>query len=260
MLNTISRQYLVNEYINKHRSTYDIAKECKTYANRIRRLLIEYKIPLRDKSQAQSVAIQSGRHKHPTKGNKRTEAVRIKISEGVAKAWRSIDEVEKQKRVKFAQEQWTNMSEEDREQLRKLAAEAVRKAAEEGSKLEKYLLVELKRHGYNVIFHKANMLSNERLQVDLYLPELRTAIEIDGPSHFLPIWGETNLAKHLVADNTKTGLLLAAGYVLIRIKNLSKNVSKIQYRNLLTNLLQRLESIKKQFPEESCRLIEVELT
>jgi very-short-patch-repair endonuclease len=255
----LSREYLLREYVQNQRSTYDIAQECNTYPNRVRRALRQHKIKCRNKSAAQSVAIKTGRHKHPTKGNKRPEDIRIKISEGVAKAWESLGEAGKEKRVLLAKQQWEAMSEEQREQFRKLAAEAVRKAAEEGSKLEKFLLIELKIHNYTVLFHKTNMISREELQVDLYLPDLKVAIEVDGPAHFYPIWGEQNLAKHLTADHAKTGLLLAGGYVLIRIKNLAKNVSKIQYRNLLTNLLERLESIKTHFPPPSERLVEIEL-
>jgi very-short-patch-repair endonuclease len=255
----MDRNYLVREYVEKERSTYDIAAECKTYPNKVRRMLRKYGIPLRDKSEAQSLAIESGRHKHPTKGYKRPEAIKIKISEGVAKAWRKISEGEKAKRVLAAKAQWEAMLDDQKDELRKLAAEAVRKAAEEGSKLEKYLLVELRRKEYQVFFHKTNIVSREQLQVDIFLPQLKVAIEVDGPAHFLPIWGEENLAKHITSDNAKTGLLLGEGYVLIRIKNLAKNVSKIQYRKLLTELLNKLECIKEQFPPPESRLIEIEV-
>jgi very-short-patch-repair endonuclease len=255
----LSREYLVREYVQNQRSTYDIAQECGTYPNKVRRALKQHQISCRDKSEAQSVAIKTGRNKHPTKGNIRSEEIRIKISEAMARAWEQMSEAEKARRVEIAQQQWHTMPEEQKEHFKKLAAEAVRKAAEEGSKLEKFLLTELRRHQYAVLFHKTNMISREELQVDLYLPDLKVAIEVDGPTHFYPIWGEENLAKHLSADHAKTGLLLAGGYVLIRIKNLTKNVSKIQYRNLLTNLLNRLQSIKNQFPPPSDRLIEIEL-
>jgi very-short-patch-repair endonuclease len=259
MRKEIDRDYLLREYIDKERSIYDISKECNTYPNAILRALRKHHIPVRDKSAAQSAAIRSGRHKHPTRGKKRTEDVRIKISQGVAKAWESIPDTEREYRINQGKRQWEAMDDYDKDRLRTLAAEAVRMAATKGSKLEQYLLVELKRRGYQAVFHKANLVSDESLQVDIFVPELRTAIEVDGPAHFFPIWGEENLSKHLSSDHTKTGLLLAEGYVLIRIKNLVKNVSKFQYRNLLTNLLDKLQYIKQQFPPENARLIEIEL-
>jgi very-short-patch-repair endonuclease len=255
----ITKEYLIKEYSDKQRSTYDIAKECNTYPNKILRALRKYNIHIRDKSEAQTTALETGRHKHPTKGQKRPENIRNKISVAVANSWKKLSETEKQNRIETAKQQWIAMSEKQKENLRKLAANAVRKAAEEGSKLEKFLLIELQRREYTVIFHKSHMISKEDLQVDLYLPDLKTAIEVDGPSHFYPIWGEANLARHLTADHTKTGLLLAAGYVLIRVKNLAKNNSKFQYYNLLTNLLHRLELIEIAFPPESERLIEIEV-
>jgi very-short-patch-repair endonuclease len=256
----ISKDYLLREYREKERSTYDIATEFNTYPNRILRLLKKFGIPRRDKSKAQAIAIETGRHTHPTRGKKRSESTRIKIAEGVSKAWEQLSDDERNRRVSIAQQQWENMSDEDREELRRLAANGMRKAAEEGSQLEKFILAELRRRQYNVIFHKSNIVANEQLQVDLYLPDLSTVIEIDGPSHFLPIWGELKLARHLASDHAKTGLLLNAGYIVIRVKNIIKNISNIQFRKVLTILLEKLELIKKRKPAKSERLIEIELS
>lgn len=60
--------FLHQKYVIEKLSTYAIAKERGTYANEIRRALIFHGIPLRDKSEAQAEALESGRHKHPTKG------------------------------------------------------------------------------------------------------------------------------------------------------------------------------------------------
>jgi very-short-patch-repair endonuclease len=260
MRKDISREYLQSEYVDKGRSTYEIATKFNTYANRIRRLLKKYGIALRDKSEAQSVAIQTGRHKHPTRGRKRPAEVRIKIGEGVSKAWKDMSDSDKAQRVLYGKRQWESMSEDQREEFRKLAVDAVRRAAEEGSKLEKFLLIELRRRDYNVAFHKSHIVSNEQLQVDLFLPDLSTVIEIDGPSHFLPIWGEKNLTKHLASDYAKNGLLLTSGYVVIRIKYILKSTSQVQFRHLLDKILLLLESIRIKFPDREHRFIEMEIS
>lgn len=67
------------------------------------------------------------------------------------------------------------------------------------------------------------------------------------------------MARHVKSDNIKTGLLLAGGYVLLRIKNMSKNLSQIQQRNVLEKVLSVLKDIKNEFPKEAHRLIEVEV-
>ena len=73
-------KHVVFEYTKKEKSTHKIAEEMGTYPNKIRRILIKNGVILRDKSSAQSIAIDSGRHSHPTKGRRRTEDERIKAN------------------------------------------------------------------------------------------------------------------------------------------------------------------------------------
>jgi very-short-patch-repair endonuclease len=252
-------EFVVDQYTKELKSTYEIAQELNTYPNKIRRILIKRGVELRDKGKAQSVAIQSGRHSHPTKGKKRSEADKIKISESMAYHWETIGEKERQGRVEKAQKQWRSMSEQDRRNLLRAASEGMRKAGREGSKLEKFLKRGLTDCGYSVIFHKKGLIPNERLEIDIFISSLKTAIEIDGPSHFYPIWGEEKLQKQTKSDAHKTGLLLNAGFVVIRVKNTSKNVSNKHQRDLLSIVTKELDKIKKSFPPLSKRFIEVEV-
>jgi len=97
----------------------------------------------------------------------------------------------------------------------------------------------------------------ENLEIDLYIPELKTIIEVDGPSHFLPIWGEDKLQKQVNADLRKSGALLSKGYAIIRVKSLgSESLAKREY--LIEQVLNQLQSISKKFPPKSKRFIEVE--
>ena len=66
------------------------------------------------------------------------------------------------------------------------------------------------------------------------------AIEVDGPSHFYPIWGYDNLQKHITADAKKSGLLLGAGLTVIRVANKAKTVSKKHERDTLKAVLEVL--------------------
>jgi very-short-patch-repair endonuclease len=62
------------------------------------------------------------------------------------------------------------------------------------------------------------------------------AIEIDGPSHFLPVWGEEVLNKNKKYDQKKEGLIIGKGWKLIRIiqtKDFSKTRATITYGKLL---------------------------
>lgn len=257
----LTDKYLVYAYTVLKKSTYELAKIFDTYPNKIRRRLSDAGVALRGKGEAQKEALSSGRHAHPTKGRKRTETEKIKISEGVAKIWENMSDEEKKSRSDIAKENWDNMTFEEHQNLKKKAGAAVRQSAEHGSKLERYLLIELQRKGYKVEFHRENVVSNEKLQLDLFLPETvpPIAIEIDGPSHYFPIWGEESLAKHLLADKQKNGLLIEAGYVVLRIKHLVKNLSEIHKRRVLTSVVDVLESISIKLPADNERLIEIEV-
>jgi very-short-patch-repair endonuclease len=143
--------------------------------------------------------------------------------------------------------------------MRALAIQAIQNAGKEGSKLEKYLKVELEQSGHKVEIHKKNIIPNQNLEIDMYLPELRTIIEVDGPSHFLPIWGDEKLQKQIKSDEQKTGLILSKGLAIIRIKHLKDCLSLVNKETLRMKVLDILASIKQSFPEKSERFIEIEI-
>jgi len=252
------KELLVRAYKREKRSTYDIAEELNTYPNKILRALKYLNINMRSKSSAQSNAIKQGRHTHPTKGKVRTEESKIKISEGMAKHWKDMEEEEREERSKKARQQWESMSESDKENLRKKAAEAVLKASREGSKIEKFLFNSLTNSGYSVLFHKKGLI-DDKFELDLFIPELKVAIEIDGPAHFFPIWGEEALQKNIRSDIQKSGLILGAGFVMIRVKNISKSLSKKSQRDTLNTVLSALQDVEKKFPAKKDRYIEFEV-
>ena len=252
------KEFIIDQYTNHKKSTYEIAQDLKTYPNKIRRALNTLGVELRDKSKAQTVAIQSGRHEHPTKGKKRTEAEKVAISNGMATYWDEMEDTERERRSKLSKKQWDEMPEADKANLRKLAAEAVRKASKEGSKIEKFIYEGLTKAGYDVIFHKRGLVANDKLEVDLFVPSLKTAIEIDGPAHFLPIWGEANLQRHIRSDSQKAGLLINRGFVVLRVKNIIRNLSQKNMRETLAGVVEQLEKIEAKFPPATKRLIEIE--
>lgn len=246
------------QYNQRKMSCGAIAKMLGTYPNKVRREMEKLGFEMRARSDAVKLALESGRLKHPTKGTVRPADVKKRISETQAAKWEMLPPRERLRRSEQAQAQWEAMPAATRKKLQSLACEGVRDAGKHGSKIEKFLYKALKECGYAVIFHKEGLIPNEKLQLDLYLPKLRTAIEIDGPAHFYPIWSQKNLEKHQKADSTKSGLLLSGGYCIIRIKNLIKNMSQKNQREILAAVLQVLEKIDKKFPPKDERYIEIE--
>jgi very-short-patch-repair endonuclease len=253
------KQWLHEQYHTHGLSLQNIADDLGTNRQRVRRALIKQGIATRSKSDAQKAALQSGRAIHPTEGTERPEEVRMRIAESVAKDWANADEATLKARSDKAKTQWQNMPQQEREALLKSARDAVRLTAKEGSQVEKFLRDGLTKANYNVQYHVVGLIPNNRLEVDLFLPEISTAIEVDGPSHFLPIWGEDKLQRNIQADLQKTGLLLAQGLVIVRVKQTSSNVSSLLKRKILASVHNAVKQIEQKFPAKNKRLIELEV-
>ena len=243
-------------YQDKRWSTYQIAEKLNTYPNKVRRILTKNGIKLRNSKNAQTNALKKGRAVHPTAGNSMSEKTKQKISETQGKVWDSLNKKEKQYRSDIGKAAWEKKSDEEKANFIAQAQEAIRKSSRLGSKLEHFLLAELGKQNLRVEFHKEHWLQNQNLQVDIYLPEYRTVIEVDGPSHFKPVWGEENLAKNIKADQQKTGLVLNSGLVMIRIKQ-DQALTQRFMRHTLEKLLNLLVKIKQDYPEENERYFEI---
>lgn len=249
-------QRVIELYNDQNYSTYQIAKDLNTYPNKIRRILIRHGYTLKDRSSAQKVALETGRSKHPTKGRQRSKEEKMQISTKLVEHWEQMSEHEKNERAEVAKKNWANMTEEQREAMRSKGVAAIRAAASEGSKLEKFFKERLEEAGFLVEIHKL-LIPAENLEIDLYIPELKTIIEVDGPSHFFPIWGEEKLQKQMNADLRKSGVMLSKGYAVIRVKSLGQE-SLAKREQLIEEVLDHLSKIKKSFPPRNKRFIEVE--
>jgi len=243
--NLYSDNDLKRLYLEENKSFQEIAEEYNTYPNRIRRDAIRIGIPIRSKSEAQKLALETGKHKHPTKGTTRSEETKEKIGSSVMNSWESLEASELKRRKEIAKNNWDNLSEQEKQLRFEKANEAVRVSSKLGSKLEKYLLESLVINNYKTIPHKEQILSNTKLHIDLFLPELNIAVEVDGPSHFLPVWGEEALKRNQEYDSKKTGLLIGKGINLIRIKQ-QKDFSKSRAKMIFERLMEAIADIRNE--------------
>ena len=93
---------IIKMYNEDNKSTYEIAESLGTYPNKIRRTLNKHGIPLKNKSQAQKNALETGRSPHPTEGKKRSLNEKVRISDGLMKYWEEMSKEDKKKRVEQA--------------------------------------------------------------------------------------------------------------------------------------------------------------
>lgn len=248
---------LVNLYEQQKQSFIDIAKIYNTYPNKIRREAIRLGIHIRDKSEAQKNALKTGKTKHPTKGKARSEQTKYKIGHSVMNSWAESSEEAIEERRQKAKQAYDAMSDDQKKLMQQKANKAARETSKVGSKLEKYILNKLIGDGYKVNFHQEQTLSNTKLQIDMVLPKINVAIEVDGPSHFLPVWGEDVLIKNQAYDKKKEGLILGKGLALVRIKQLN-DFSKTRAEILYQKLYSILKDIENTFPSANNRLFNIE--
>jgi very-short-patch-repair endonuclease len=236
-------QKIIFSYVEDQDSLSMIAERYGTYVNKVRRLLKRSGVPIRTFSESQKIALDSGRNEHPTKGRKRTPEEKEKISSAVSKAWDGFSDEKKELIREGAAERWHNKTDAEREEMALAAKKGMQKAAVIGSKMEHFIQNDLERRKIPVIFHKKELVSNENLEVDIFVPSYNTAIEIDGPTHFLPIFGEERLIKTQTSDREKLGLLTQNGYNILRLKCLTKSVSVAKARKITDAIVEFLNGL-----------------
>lgn len=230
-------------YVQDKISFADIASAYGTYANKIRRDAKKFNISIRDKSEAQKNALKTGKHKHPTKGQQRDESTKNKIGRAVMNSWDNLSDKELEERKQKAKQKWDQLDYDTKISMQELAIKAVRETSKTGSKLEKFIHKKLLSLGYQVQFHKEQSLVTTKLQIDLFLPTINTAIEVDGPSHFEPVWGKDSLSRNINYDQKKEGLITGKGWHLIRIKQL-KDFSPTRAELIVEKLISILDTCK----------------
>ena len=249
--------YIVKKY-QEGFSCAEIAEEFSTYSKKIERVLKKNGVKIRSRAEAMKLALKRGRAEHPTEGKKRDDEAKLAISKGREQAWKDMPEDAKEEFAKGAKERWDNMDPVKKQEMQSKAGAALREACLEGSKAEKFLKKKLEEIGYNVVMHKKGLIQGN-FEIDLLLPELNTIIEIDGPQHFLPLFGEDKLAETIKMDSVKNGLLIGKGFCVIRIKYLCKTMNLSVERKLWDAVSKQVEQIEVKFPPKTKRFIELEI-
>ena len=251
----LTEKFFEKEYHDNNKSFSQLAEEYGTYPNKFLRAAKKLGIKIKDKSESQLAALNSGRATHPTEGTIRSSETKEKISDKVSDSWSKITTKERKRRARVSKDQWENMSEADKQNLLTKAHKAIRETSTGGSKLEKAMLEYLLGLGYDVQFHKEQFLVNDKLQLDLFLPSNNIAIEIDGPSHHSAVWGDKAYRQVQNADAKKDGLIIGRGLTLIRVKQV-KPYSQKNERELLKVTAKMIKKVidKKVKPNKIYRV------
>lgn len=239
---TIEQQII--ELYESGKSLREVGEIVKKHPNSVMKI-VKAAGKLRDKSIAQKKALESGKTKHPTAGTTRSEETRKKISESVAESWQNTPEEKKKEHAERSKKTMAKMTPQQRAAMQEAAAKGLERARKEGSKLEHFVRDSLIDLGYVVDFHRIQLLQAEKLEIDIFLPKLGIAIEIDGPFHHRDDWGPERYEASLRQDKKKNDLLLSHGFSILRVKYDRNNVSQKFQNDVLTAIITEVEKIRK---------------
>lgn len=227
-------------------SVSEIAKKYNFSESKVLRTLKKIGTKIRSRSEAAKMALKTGRSVSPTQGKGHSKASRERMSVARAEAWKKGGQDAKNEMSEIARARWSKKSDAEKTEMLSRAGRALRKTADEGSAAEKYLFNTLVTHGYTVERHNTQLMAGE-YEIDLLLPQEGIVIEIDGPQHFEPIFGDERFEKTKIYDTTKNGALIAKGLKVIRIKYVAKRFNESVGRRMWNALEKVLQSsnIKK---------------
>lgn len=242
------------EMYNKGSSIRAIAKYFSTTPSKTRSVLKKAGVKFRDKSEAQKLNLKE--KPHPRQGTKLSEKTKDLISGSVHEAWKNIDPEVREQIREQKREAWYEKDPEAIAEMHKKSHEKLLETTKTGSKFENFISETLIEAGHDVLLHKKGALINANLELDIYVRDLKLAIEIDGPVHYLPIFGEERLEKTRLSDADKNGLLISHGVYVLRIRcdysKLSRHLKKTMKQKLLNHIekVKNKTALKLEFIEE----------
>jgi very-short-patch-repair endonuclease len=248
---------LTEMYVDKNMNASEIAVEFSTYPNKILRALKYLGITLKERSEIQSTVLKSGKVEHPTKGKKMSDETKNKISQNIHHTWENKPEEEREAFRLKKKQQWDSRPADEVSKFNTNSVKGIIKASKEGSKAEKAIMERLIKLGYNVLHHQ-KPLQNERLEVDLLLKDNALVIEIDGMSHYEPVWGDEVFERTRKADNEKNGILILNGYTVIRIKNVVNTATKYMYDNIVEKVVEIMKLVRTNSLTDKLIVLDIE--
>lgn len=233
------KQVLLDLYEKDCLSMGAIAKLWGTNESRVRSLILKFEIPIRDRGTARKKAFESGRLQ--VYKNSQSPEAREKISKAAAERWNANPDTKAEYSERMT-EYW-KQNQDKVSRRTKAGMEAIRKTSTEGSKMEAFLAEQLKALGHKVMTHSRHRIMDKSLHLDLLLPSINVAIEVDGICHAKAIFGQKKLVQSTLADGRKNGLLMGSGLHVIRIRY-TKKFTDYSAKEVLAKLLETLTKLK----------------
>lgn len=239
----INEQDVRQLYLKEGLSMRKVAATLKVPLATLSRFMKKHGIDARSKAQAQKNYLKD--HDHQMSGRKHTDETKKKISSSLGEFWDSLSDEEREevkRKIGSAwQRKWAAMSEQERKLMMESLSSKAKEVQGQGSRLERFIAEELRRRGYVVEERSTNYTAGKDFEVDLALPKEMIAIEVDGPTHFLPIYGEEHLAQQQERDDRKDDMINSSGYSVLRVRDNNGPLSQLR----IDKIEQAIEEIRE---------------
>jgi len=226
----INEQLVRELYVDQGLSMRKVAEQLKVPLATLSRFMKKHGISARTKADAQKNFLKE--NDHQMKGRKHTDETKKKISHSLGDFWEGLDDEQREevkRKIGSAwQRKWAKMSDAERRAMMEGLALKAKATQGLGSRLERFIAEELRKRGYLIEERSTNYTSGKDFEVDLALPKECIAIEVDGPTHFLPIYGEEHLAQQQERDGRKDEMINAAGYNVLRVRDNNGPLSQLR--------------------------------
>lgn len=226
----INAQIVRELYVEQGLSMRKVAEQVGVPLATLSRFMKKQGISSRSKGEAQKNFLKE--NDHQMKGRRHTAETKKKISSSLGEFWDSLSDEEREevkKKIGSAwRRKWAGMSDSERKLMMEGLSSKARDAQGQGSRLERFIAEELRNRGYVVEERTTHYTAGKDFEVDLALPKELIAIEVDGPTHFLPIYGEEHLEQQRERDARKDEMINAVGYSVLRIQDNNGPLSQLR--------------------------------
>ena len=231
-------------YQDEGLSMRQVAEKLNVPLASLSRFMKRHGIVSRDKTQAQKNYLRD--HTHQMQGKRHSTETKKKISKGLGEFWDKLPEEDKEelkRKIGGAwKRKWEQMSDTDRRMMMEGLSNRAKETQGIGSRLERFIAEELKKRGYVIEDRTTNYTKGKEFEIDIALPKERIAIEVDGPTHFIPVYGEERLKEQQSRDARKDELINSTGYSMLRIRDNNGPLSQIR--------IDRIEEAIKEIRKE----------
>lgn len=233
-------------------STYGAADSLGCNQSHVVRLIAKFNkenpsnpIKKRTKSQAQKNYIKrTGTHQRS--GTTHSDESKELISDSMKDVYDGPrgDEI-REKISQQRQEEWAAMGPAEQAEVLETLKTASRAKAQsgEGSNFENFLAEKLEEHQYVVEVRTQAYTPGQKFHVDIALPQVKLIIEVDGPTHWAPIYGDDELRKVQAKDTVKDNTLTAAGWNVLRVQDGSGSTTRARF----VRVLEQVERITQEY-------------